>query len=131
MKGELVETLKTLEETHLNLAVRSQANRLDEILAEGFWEFGSSGLIYDKEHCLQQGVVLSNMILHHYGIQTLASGVVLSTYMVEDTTRNRNTLRSSIWEWKENRWQLSFHQGTITRQTPEEVDFKQLRADER
>ncbi|TGB04386.1 DUF4440 domain-containing protein [Halobacillus salinus] len=127
MDKDLLETLKKLEEAHISIAIRSQTDRLGQLLAEEFWEFGSSGVIYDKQHCLEEGVVLTEMTLHHYGIQLLAEGIVLATYMIEDKTLDRNTFRSSIWTWKDGRWQLTFHQGTITMQSPAEVDFKQWR----
>ncbi|WP_394218753.1 DUF4440 domain-containing protein [Halobacillus trueperi] len=106
--------LQKLEEKHLQLSVRKSSEHLHEILADDFWEIGSSGIPYDKEFCLEQGVVLSHMTLHHYEVQTLSEDMALATYYVEDTTRNRNTLRSSIWKKIDERWQLYFHQGTIT-----------------
>ena len=68
----------------------------------------------DKKECLETGVVLTDMTLYNYEIYPLAEDVVLSTYFIVDTTRNRNTLRSSIWKLIDGRWQLYFHQGTIT-----------------
>jgi len=94
--------------------VRSSPEELDKILADDFWEIGSSGRMYDKKACLEEGVVLTEMTLHNYEIQPLAEGVVLATYFIEDTTRNRNTLRSSIWKFMDGRWQFYFHQATIT-----------------
>ncbi|MYL35635.1 DUF4440 domain-containing protein [Pontibacillus yanchengensis] len=114
MDSNLKAQLRELEETHINLEVRSSSDELDKILADDFWEIGSSGIKYHKKDCLELGVVLSEMTLHNYEIQQLAPGVVLSTYFVEDKTRDRNTLRSSIWKFIDERWQLYFHQGTIT-----------------
>ena len=114
MAETLKEHLQKLEESHIGLEVRMSMEKLDEILADEFFEIGSSGFMYDKQECLETGVVLTDMTLHNYEIFPLAEGVVLSTYFIVDTTRNRNTLRSSIWKLIDGRWQLYFHQGTIT-----------------
>ena len=74
-----------------------------------FLEIGSSGYMFDKKECLETGVVLTEMSLHNYEIYLLSSGVVLSTYFIVDKTRSRNTLRSSIWKFVDNRWRLYFH----------------------
>lgn len=110
----LKEQLLQLEESHTRMEVRQSREKLDEILADEFFEIGSSGFMYDKVECLETGVVLTEMTLHNYEIYPLADGVVLATYFIIDKTRNRNTLRSSIWKFIEGRWQLYFHQGTIT-----------------
>ena len=121
MKRELFQMLETLkehlqklEESHIGLEVRTSVEKLNELLADDFFEIGSSGFMYDKKECLETGVVLTDMTLYNYEIYPLAEGVVLSTYFIVDTTRNRNTLRSSIWKLIDGRWQLYFHQGTIT-----------------
>ncbi|MFD1020868.1 nuclear transport factor 2 family protein [Thalassobacillus hwangdonensis] len=115
MNLALKEHLKALEEGHINIEVRKDREKLGDILADDFFEIGSSGYFYDKKDCLDSGgVVLMQMTLHDYQIYPLATDVVMSTYFIEDTTRKRNTLRSSIWKRIDGRWQLYFHQGTIT-----------------
>ncbi|MBE4907537.1 DUF4440 domain-containing protein [Bacillus luteolus] len=114
MEEELKAHLKELEERHTNLEIRKSREELDKILADEFFEIGSSGYMFTKKECLDTGVVLTEMTLHNYEIYPLADGVVLSTYYIRDETRDRNTLRSSIWKMIDGRWQLYFHQGTIT-----------------
>jgi hypothetical protein len=114
MAETLKEQLQKLEESHIGLEVRTSMEKLDEILADEFFEIGSSGFMYDKQECLETGLVLTEMKLYNYEIYPLADDVVLSTYFIVDTTRNRNTLRSSIWKLIAGRWRLYFHQGTIT-----------------
>lgn len=114
MIENLKEHLQQLEESHTGMEVRMSREKLDEILAEDFFEIGSSGYMYDKKECLETGVVLTEMKLHNYEIYPLAHDVVLATYFLVDTTRERNTLRSSIWKFIDGKWQLYFHQGTIT-----------------
>ena len=114
MDNDLKKHLKELEERHTNLEVRKSREELDNILADDFFEIGSSGYMFNKKDCLESGVVLTEMTLHNYEIYPLAADIVLSTYYIMDKTRNRNTLRSSIWKKIDGRWQLFFHQGTIT-----------------
>lgn len=121
MDKNLKEHLQALEEKHTSITVRSDSEKLDEILADDFFEIGSSGYYYTKKDCLDTGVVLTEMTLHDYEIYPLASDVVLATYYIQDKTRNRNTLRSSIWKLIDGRWQLHFHQGTITKMTLSEL----------
>jgi hypothetical protein len=121
MDNNLKEHLRELEESHIRLEVRRSSEELGKILADDFFEIGSSGYIYNRQDCLEGGVVLTEMTLHNYEIYPLASDVVLSTYFIIDKTRNRNTLRSSIWKLIEGKWRLYFHQGTITNQKLSEV----------
>ncbi|MBR7554901.1 DUF4440 domain-containing protein [Allobacillus sp. GCM10007491] len=114
MNSKLKDQLRRLEETHINIEVRKSMEKLADILADEFFEISSSGKMFDKEECLRTGVVLTEMKIHNYEIHPLAPDVVLATYFLTDKTRNRNTLRSSIWKWIDGRWQLYFHQGTIT-----------------
>ncbi|MEH7225272.1 DUF4440 domain-containing protein [Bacillus sp. JJ1566] len=114
MNEQLKQHLKELEEMHTNIEVRKSREELDKILADEFFEIGSSGYMFDKKECLESGVALTEMSLHNYEIYPLAPDVVLTTYFIVDKTRNRNTLRSSIWKLIDGRWQLFFHQGTIT-----------------
>ncbi|MGD6880038.1 DUF4440 domain-containing protein [Bacillus infantis] len=114
MDVNLKKLIKELEERHTGLEVRTNREELDKLLADDFFEIGSSGYMFDKKECLESGVVLTEMSLHNHEINPLSSDVVLSTYFVVDKTRNRNTLRSSIWKLIDGRWQLYFHQGTIS-----------------
>ncbi|MCP3028451.1 DUF4440 domain-containing protein [Halobacillus sp. A5] len=114
MDNNLKEHLKAREQSHLDLNVRKSSAALDEILADDFWEIGSSGRMFDKKECLDSGVSIAEMTMYNFEIQPLAPDVVLSTYFIENHTRKRNTLRSSIWKYIDGRWQLYFHQGTIT-----------------
>jgi hypothetical protein len=121
MGSNLKEHLRELEEKHTRFEVRRSSDELGKILADDFFEIGSSGYIFTRQDCLKGGVVLTEMTLHNYEIYHLADDVVLSTYFINDKTRNRNTLRSSIWKLIEGKWQLYFHQGTITNQQLSEV----------
>jgi hypothetical protein len=56
-------------------------------------------------------------LIADFKIRTLAEGVILAAYTVESTGVEGNktvSLRSSIWKLVEGKWQIIFHQGTIT-----------------
>lgn len=119
---KLQDCIQQLEEMLLNLEVRASREQLDKLLADDFFEIGSSGYIFTKADCLEDGVVLTEMTLHHFEMRELADDLVLTTYFNVDKTRNRNTWRSSIWKKKDDVWQMCFHQGTITPQQLHEIE---------
>lgn len=63
----------------------------------------------------EDGVGFRDLSLYDFEIHSLSESVVLATYRVKDKTKNHNTLRSSIWKLIDGRWQMFFHQGTITK----------------
>lgn len=113
-KATLKAHLKALEESHLKPEVRTSSEKLDKLLADDFFEFGSSGKVTYKKDCLVEGGIgVRKLTLHDFEIYPLSSDVVLTTYRVRDETRKQDTLRSSIWKHIDGRWQMFFHQGTI------------------
>ncbi|GAE35742.1 nuclear transport factor 2 family protein [Halalkalibacter akibai] len=115
-ESDLYNHLIELEQTLLKPEVRLSSEALDELLADDFLEFGSSGIVIDKEDCLGEGGVGAlKMTLYDFKVSSLAPDVAQTTYRVFDETRNRHTLRSSIWRYRDNKWQMFFHQGTISK----------------
>ncbi|WP_085507092.1 nuclear transport factor 2 family protein [Thalassobacillus devorans] len=114
MGKNLKEQIKKLEESHLNLDVRKSSEELDKILTDDFFEIGSSGRMVYKEECITSGVDLDELELYDFELHPLGPDIVLTTYFIHNKTKNRNTLRSSIWKHQEGRWRLYFHQGTVT-----------------
>ncbi|WP_082233117.1 DUF4440 domain-containing protein [Halobacillus massiliensis] len=114
MKEEVIKKIKALEESHLKIENRNSSERLGEILSDDFLEFGSSGGIITKEDCLKEGVTLHELEMFNFELHPLGPEAVLTTYLVKNYTLNRNTLRSSVWKLQNNKWQLFFHQGTVT-----------------
>ncbi|MGM9932308.1 DUF4440 domain-containing protein [Pradoshia sp.] len=106
--------IKELEESHLKPEIRRSKEEMDWILAEEYREIGSSGKMFDKEDCLSRELSQDDLSLEQFEYRQLAPDVVLTTYLLRNKTTNRHTLRSSIWKRIEARWQLYFHQGTVT-----------------
>jgi hypothetical protein len=98
--------------------IRNSREKVSELLADDFIEFGKSGGTYSKQDTLES---LENETedLHiavcNFRAVELSPTVILVTYTTEmhvnDTSRV-STNRSSIWILRENKWQMIFHQGT-------------------
>jgi hypothetical protein len=98
--------------------VRSAPEKLSELLSEDFIEFGSSGQAYDKQQVIEalQRESGEGIFLQDFEVRSLASGVALATYRTGKSSGNDQnviySLRSSIWKFDQDRWQMVFHQGT-------------------
>ncbi|MGD7042975.1 DUF4440 domain-containing protein [Jeotgalibacillus proteolyticus] len=125
MNELLISKFRELEEWHINPEVRKSREELDKILADDFFEIGSSGSMFTKQECLDDGVSQAEMSIHQYEIHPLSESLMLSTYLIANHTTQRNTLRSSIWKKIDGRWQLYFHQGTLTNQEISSVEEKE------
>lgn len=118
----LLSVLRRLEEEVLTPEVRSSPNKLADLLADDFIEFGRSGRVYDKRQTIEAlageagGPEAAARTASHVQANELAEGVVLLTYRStrRDAGSATHSLRSSIWAWRDGRWQMVFHQGTPT-----------------
>ena len=111
---ELKHHLLKLEEELLKPEIRSHPDRLNQLLADDFFEFGSSGKVWHKEGDYNNGLSNREMILSEFEIRFLSEAAVLATYRIHDKTRLQKTLRSSIWRNNNGTWKMIFHQGTLT-----------------
>ncbi|PLR66983.1 nuclear transport factor 2 family protein [Bacillus sp. UMB0893] len=93
---------------------------LNDLLANDFLEFGSSGNSYDKKaqlYAVSNRTTTNNSIqftVTDFNIKLLASYVLLATYRTYRHNDSKLALRSSIWKLNEGKWQMIFHQGTPT-----------------
>jgi hypothetical protein len=125
MNSQLVaDELLALELRLLEPGVRASRDEIASMLADHFVEFGSSGRIYDK-----QGVILAleqdpSMSAHITDFKTidLAPDTVLGTYrLVREASGQKpqvQSLRASVWQRINGRWQLVFHQATPLTDVP-------------
>ena len=112
----LAAELKGLEEELLVPTVR-KSTRLTELLADEFIEFGSSGRTYTKSDLVAalQAESPVAQTTSDFKVTSLAPDVALLTYKIRrDGQPPVHTLRSSIWVRSRGRWQMVFHQGTVT-----------------
>jgi hypothetical protein len=110
---ELQDHLYSLEERLFHPERESDRTTLIPLLAEDFKEFCSSGRIFNRQQTID--VLLTSephpATIHHYYVDQLADNVAFATYRA--TTAVAISHRSSLWIFRDNRWQLVFHQGTI------------------
>jgi hypothetical protein len=117
--GDLI---RQLEEKLLTASMRTSTEAVAELLADEFVEFGSSGRILNKRQILDSlkqddGRCLRSLC--DFETTFLAPGIVLVKYrvlrIVRTSERPVESLRSSIWKLIDGRWQMVFHQGTLSR----------------
>ena len=112
----LEEKIIELETRLFQADVRASAEELDKLLADQFYEIGASGEIYNKAQILENLVKLPEVKItaNEYDLVQMSSEIVLVTYraLIRTEKEQRSSLRSSIWKFIENKWQMVFHQGT-------------------
>jgi hypothetical protein len=114
---ELAAHLIQLEQQLLQPSTRRDEVALRSLLAEDFREFGSSGRIYTRQQIISAlaGESPRTITLRDPLCRQLAADIALLTYHSSRTTAPgaaSQALRSSLWIYRDNRWQMIFHQGT-------------------
>jgi hypothetical protein len=96
-----------LETSLLNPSTRKSVEKLNELIADDFVEFGSFGRIYTKKDILKYLPIEDHheLTVEDFMVKELAQNVVLATYSLN------GCLRSSIWKNTNEKWQMVFHQG--------------------
>jgi hypothetical protein len=113
MNKTLREQLQHLEGKLLKPETRSSKTELTQILAVGFFEIGSSGkFLYQDEEISEEGIGAVKMTMDHFDVHPLSDEIVLTTFRIFNEETQQHSLRSSIWKWIDERWQMVFHQGT-------------------
>jgi hypothetical protein len=118
MNEDLAKTIWDLERELLEPATRQSTQRLLELVADDFLEFGESGKRCRKSDLLRvlPETTPSVYVIEEFSIIPLAVDIVLATYRLRkgesDGDASHWSLRSSIWQRREHRWQIVFHQGT-------------------
>lgn len=110
-----------IENDLLKPEVRQSVEKINELLADEFIEFCSSGNIYrhNKEKAIAESTNLEslNWEIEDFAITQLAEGILLATYkLIKHNELNENkkySLRSSLWKCFDGKWKMIFHQGTL------------------
>jgi hypothetical protein len=121
MRDATLATLRDLELRLLLPEVRSDPARLGTLLHPDFYEIGASGRTYARDEVLAEfrGALPEYSIwAQDFDIQEVAVGMWLlryqSAHVDTDGTLSRHATRTSLWQYTGSRWQLRFHQGTLT-----------------
>jgi hypothetical protein len=117
---DLRETLQRCELLLLSPEVRASEDQLDQLLADAFIEFGSSGRVFDKAHIMSLLTETPSdevFTLRDFRLLNSDEQQALAVYSCDAHAPNGELLRvsnrSSLWVLQAGRWQLLFHQGTI------------------
>lgn len=113
----LIDHLRTLEESLLRNAVRKNEAQLSELLAEDFREYGCSGRVYSKAEMIAylRDESYAPFYLTKFELRVLSPSLALVTYRAvrgRPEEKPSESWRSSLWELRDGRWQMLFHQGT-------------------
>jgi hypothetical protein len=114
----VTEELLRKEKLLLDPAIRRGRSEVAALLADGFFEFGSSGRIWTRDGILDL-LATENYdppTMEAFACRLIEDSVALVTYrtvrLSPDTGQSRVVLRSSIWIRQSGHWRVQFHQGT-------------------
>lgn len=119
MTTALVDTLSRLEAELHQPGVRSNAQRLEQLLHPEFEEVGRSGRRWSRNAIIDMMLgetAAAEVVADAYTAAELQPGVALLTYRSAhrqaDGSLARHTLRASLWVREEGGWRIRYHQGT-------------------
>ncbi|MEN9338596.1 MAG: hypothetical protein RI945_321 [Candidatus Parcubacteria bacterium] len=116
--NELYNTIHELENSLLKPEVRSSFEQLNNLLADDFREFGSSGLVYSKKDILERLPLNTDKVVYvvsDFEIKNLSNEVVMVNFKTERVINDKEkviSLRTSLWRKENDVWRIFFHQGT-------------------
>jgi len=108
--------LRELEESLLQTSVR-KSDRVTQLLADGFIEFGSSGRTFTREQIISSlhAEAAVSITATEFRVELLSPNTALVTYRAHRHSEPPiHTLRRSIWQLQQGYWKMVFHQGTIS-----------------
>jgi hypothetical protein len=110
------ETLQLLEEELWREETRFDTQRMNELIANDFFEFGRSGRVYQRQDtlALTSQTIDAVLPLPEFQIRLLNENTAQVTYnsAVKYNGVFEYARRSSIWSRTTSGWILRFHQGT-------------------
>jgi hypothetical protein len=110
---DLERELYDLELKLMRPARRAVRTEIEELLAEDFMEFGSSGVVYDREAMIAAlaGEPSGAWSIADFKARALTRDAALVTY-VAMMAGGKSSIRCSVWRREGDRWKMAFHQGT-------------------
>jgi hypothetical protein len=110
---QLQDHLHSLEERLLHPDRERERTALIPLFADEFKEFCTSGRIFNRQQVID-ALLKSEprpATINNYYVEPLGEKAALATYRAMAGLVISH--RSSLWVFRDNRWQLLFHQGTI------------------
>lgn len=112
----MIEIFKELECKLLSQDVRSNPEKIKQLVHENFIEFGASGKTYYLDDLLNIASDESfSFQMFEFKVSLLSPYCALVLYSIEISTLKGDMIksnRSSIWKYENNSWKIIFHQGT-------------------
>ncbi|GIU41734.1 DUF4440 domain-containing protein [Shewanella algidipiscicola] len=114
----LKQSIIELEFALLNPEVRHSASTLDRLIHDDFLEIGATGLGFGKPEILRRLPEENSPKFTVIDIQfrQLSEDIAQLTYRASFKPINaldkRYSLRTSLWKYAVDRWQIIYHQGT-------------------
>ena len=118
MDSKLANLIRNLEMELLQSHNRKSARRLNDLLADDFFEIGASGTRYTKDDVIRllSEAPADRITAHDFRAAEIATDTIHATFTEEKESYAHGgrivSLRSSIWQKRNGRWQMIFHQGT-------------------
>jgi hypothetical protein len=108
---EIRDELLRLESALASRDPTGTAGGLMSLIADDFLEFGRSGRVWTAHSIRAELEVWPRepAVFEDFDVAELGQGVVLVTYVMPGRPP---VDRSSIWVYRDGRWQVRFHQGT-------------------
>ena len=114
----LTTELRSYEERILDPLMRADPAQIRALLAPEFTEFSSGGRVLNRDAILAALASEPPRQLRGFKVRLLAPGAALTLWRVKRDD-GIETLRSSVWQLQQGRWQMVFHQGTLAAQDDE------------
>ena len=111
---DLLEVLVPLEKRLLEMGDGCDRVCVESLLADGFREVSASGREWDRASMLRElvGMPLRRHRTSDFRCTELLGDAALLNYRT--VVNARETLRVSLWVMREERWQMLYHQSTLT-----------------
>ena len=109
--------LLDLEKSLLDPALRTSPEYLEDVLSEGYVEFGASGRVYDRQQAIAAvtATTIDPCTITGFTTRCLDPDIALVNYrLIRQPSGGEpiHTLRHSIWKRIGGHWKILFHQGT-------------------
>lgn len=111
-KNELLD----LEKSLLDPALRASPGYLEDVLSEGYVEYGASGRVYDRQQAIA-AVITSGIdpcTITGFAARWLDPDIALVNYRLicqPGAGEPVHTMRRSIWKRVGGNWKILYHQG--------------------
>lgn len=101
-----------LEMSLLNRPTGLSKDKINSLISDYFYEFGSSGKIWRKSDLFKLLPLQESFkgMIEDFRVLALSSMVFLATYKL--SRAEKTSLRSSIWKLENDSWRIVFHQST-------------------